>query len=42
MKKYLKPDIMVLKLQGDCIMVSKDFEEGESLWDNETPLIPFN
>ena len=42
MKKYLEPKIKVSELYIDCIMASGNLEEGESLWDNETPLIPFN
>lgn len=42
MKKYLEPEIELLEFEADCIMASGIFEEGESLWENETPLIPFN
>ena len=41
-KKYYEPELTVSMQLHDCIMVSGNLEEGESLWNNETPLIPFN
>ena len=41
-KKYFEPELTLSVLKYDCIMASGNFEEGESLWNNETPLIPFN
>ena len=41
MKKYIKPEIELSKVI-DVLLVSGNLEEGESLWNNETPLIPFN
>ena len=43
MKKYIEPDMEINDIPTqEVLMASGDLEEGESLWDNETPLIPFN
>ena len=38
-KKYYEPEVELLDFVCNCLTGS--FQEGDSLWDNETPLIPF-
>ena len=44
MKKYLEPTIEVTTFnRSDCILTSSgELKPGDSLWDNETPLVPFS
>ncbi|MDY6024546.1 MAG: hypothetical protein SPJ19_07090 [Candidatus Borkfalkiaceae bacterium] len=41
MKKYSKPYMSIIEEVKDVLMASLP-EEGDSIFDNETPLVPFH